>query len=241
MRRSRVGRLLRSLVWPICMSVAHGAPSQPRPTLITIEGTIGSGKSTVMRALREAFSEAGVAFVEEPVDKWTTGGSVNVLDAMYTGKISQPAFQLMALATRVGPVSRMLRESRVVIAERSIWSDRVVFAELGLTEPATRTAYELAHDALRDALPADLEEKFFLLDVPVPVALTRIAERGRPEEIGIDADYLQKLEDGHERLARLRARDLVRVDASGPSDVVSRMVVTEVAKVLDAGEGECAD
>ena len=223
------------------LQICTGQPSPPpppRPTLITIEGTIGAGKSTVMRALRDTYrGDHKVAFVDEPVDKWIGGSDgVNLLDAMYQGELAQPAFQLMALATRVGPTVRALRSSPVVIAERSMWSDQMVFAERGLIEPATRAAYNLGHAALREAFPADLREILVLLDVPIEVALQRIAERGRPEEAGIDAKYLQQLEEGHERLATLRAADLIRVDASESSDSVVRKVVDEVRRLLDADE-----
>lgn len=141
----------------------------------------------------------------------------------------------MALASRVGPVVRALRQSPVVIAERSMWSDRVVFAEMGLKEEAARAAYELAHDALREALPPHLSECLLLLDIPMETALTRIAERGRPEERGIDEGYLQQIADGHERLVGLcsnPSRELIRVDARSSSDVVIEEVCRIVSQQL---------
>ena len=213
------------------------AATRQSPLVITIEGTIGAGKSTVMQALQKIYAtDESVSFVEEPVEKWIAGGPVNLLDAMYTGALAQPTFQLMALSTRVGPVVRALRGSSVVIGERSIWSDRHVFAEIGLVEPATRAAYELAHAALVEALPADLHEVLVLLDVPIDVAMGRIAKRGRPEEASIDAAYLQRLEEGHERLAAACARDarreLLRVDACPASERVVEAVCREVARAI---------
>ena len=190
-----------------------------RSLLISIEGTIGVGKSTVLKALRDAYSaDEDVQFVDEPVDQWIAGGRINLLDSMYQGSLSQPTFQLMALSTRIGPVIRALRSARVVIGERSIWSDRYVFAERGLRDPATRAAYELSHDALQQALPAGLTEVLVLLEVPVEVALQRIAHRGRSEEQSVDAAYLRELEAGHERLAAAcectvgRPRALLRIE-----------------------------
>lgn len=73
------------------------------PLLITIEGTIGAGKSTVMRALREQYAgNAAVTFVDEPVDAWIgarteTGDSVNLLDAMYRGEVRTAYWTHIAL------------------------------------------------------------------------------------------------------------------------------------------------
>lgn len=209
--------------------------------LITIEGTIGAGKSTVLRALREDYAaDEEVMFVDEPVDQWIAGGDgrINLLDSMYRGSLAQPTFQLMALATRIGPVVKALRSASVVICERSIWSDKHVFAELGLRDPVTRAAYELSHAALHQSFPAGLKEVLVLLDVPVTVAIERIVHRGRPEEQGVDAAYLRQLEAGHARLeASCRCegsqRVLMRIDAKGSTDAVVAEVRRRVADAIE--------
>jgi len=217
------------------MSVATAAnPPTPPRLLITIEGTIGAGKSTVMRALYEDYSasEGPVQFVDEPVESWINA-PVNLLEAMYTGQLAHPAFQLMALATRAGPVVAALRSSRVVISERSVWSDKTVFAEIGLKDPATRAAYDLAHSSLREAMPSHLRELLILLDVPIETAVARIAQRGRPEEASIDRAYLQLLEEGHSRLAALPGVEIVRIDASKSIDDVVAAVRAVIAREVD--------
>ena len=232
-------------------AIATAIPSQQ--LFISIEGNIGAGKSTVMRALHADYvSSQEVAFVDEPVDRWiaaqtSEGTRVNLLEAMYSGEISNPTFQLMALATRVGPVIAALRSNRVVIAERSIWSDKTVFAENGHKDAATRAAYELAHASLSAALPSNLRSVLILLDVPIETALKRITQRGRPEEKSIDGAYLKLLEEGHARLAKLpmSSAHVVRVDATRPIAAVVESVRDIIARELVAASGdetgECPD
>ena len=45
------------------------AATRQSPLVITIEGTIGAGKSTVMQALQKIYAtDESVSFVEEPVE-----------------------------------------------------------------------------------------------------------------------------------------------------------------------------
>ena len=95
------------------------------PLLISIEGNIGIGKSTLMKQLkaRLAYDDA-VVFVDEPVELWESYG---LLAAMYSGAISRTAFQLMVLNTRAAWLAKALARPgvSVVVCERSIWSDKV--------------------------------------------------------------------------------------------------------------------
>ena len=45
------------------------------PLIISVEGNIGSGKSTYVEILKQSFttiSNRPVVFLQEPVDEWTT-------------------------------------------------------------------------------------------------------------------------------------------------------------------------
>ena len=53
-----------------------GSAYSKRPTLISIQGNIGSGKSTLVQILKERggdiFNGKRVCFLPEPVDQWVT-------------------------------------------------------------------------------------------------------------------------------------------------------------------------
>ena len=42
------------------------------PIILSIEGNIGSGKSTILRFLEENNYDRDIIFLKEPVDRWNT-------------------------------------------------------------------------------------------------------------------------------------------------------------------------
>ena len=85
--------------------------------LFSIEGNIGSGKSTLIRALKKEFktiSDMQVIFVDEPVAQWETIQSEdgkNMIELFYgnTARYSF-AFQMMAYISRLA----LLQEAMIV-------------------------------------------------------------------------------------------------------------------------------
>ena len=141
------------------------------PFVLSLEGNIGAGKSTVLAALRQRFaSHPNVVFVAEPVAEWERAG---LLAAMYSGALSHVAFQMTAMATRYSDLSRALATPGVslLVAERSLASDRRIFAQTHL-RGIEATAYETAADALAAALPP-ARHATVLIDVPVACSTTR--------------------------------------------------------------------
>ena len=136
------------------------------PFVLSLEGNIGAGKSTVLAALRQRFaSHPNVVFVAEPVAEWEQAG---LLAAMYSGALSHVAFQMTAMATRYSDLSRALATPGVslLVAERSLASDRRIFAQTHL-RGIEATAYETAADALTvphgfRTLRYDADDGFFL-------------------------------------------------------------------------------
>jgi deoxyadenosine/deoxycytidine kinase len=71
-------------------------------TLISIEGNIGAGKSTLIETLKTKFSN--VVFVDEPVDEWSTvtdKDGTTVLEKYYADQKRYAfAFQMMVRVSR---------------------------------------------------------------------------------------------------------------------------------------------
>ena len=164
-------------------------------TLVNLEGNIGAGKSTLLRVLKAAYGGcSAVRFVDEPVAQWERAG---LLAALYAGKMSPAAFQLTAMVTRAAALKEALADpfAKIVISERSLASDRAVFAATQLSG-ADRDAYDLAHATIE--LPAVAATATVLLDCPVEELTRRVARRRRDGENHVSAEYLQMLEAAHE-------------------------------------------
>jgi deoxyguanosine kinase len=105
-----------------------------RPQFISIEGNIGSGKSTVLKIIRENFPD--LVILDEPLSDWQNVGQnkdVNLLEIYY----KEPqrwgfTFQIYAFMSRLKKWTEYssYEGDGVRISERSLLSDRFVFAAI---------------------------------------------------------------------------------------------------------------
>lgn len=184
------------------------SPSQAQiPFIISLDGNIGAGKSTLLEALRTLMPE--ITVVQEPVADWVTlknDDGVNLLELFYrdTSRWCY-TFQNCAILTRLIDTQRILSEWKpqegklpVFVTERSVLTDRYVFAEM------------LHREGKMDALEWSLYMKWFThyaANLPVKglIHLTTSAEtskerihvRGRSGEERIPLEYLNQLDDQH--------------------------------------------
>ena len=104
--------------------------------IISIEGNIGSGKSTYMNYLKNKFkNDNSVHFLREPIDIWnsiTDENNKTLLELFYENQEKYSSnFQTMALITRYELLDEVLDKNyKVIITERCIETDRNVFAKM---------------------------------------------------------------------------------------------------------------
>lgn len=193
--------------------------------VVIIEGPIAAGKTTVLDHIEDC-NLPGVLVVREPVDDWQ---GASMLQAMYDGSLPMCTFQLTALATRVAALHKALTAEPppvMVVAERSVYSDRLfAIANLDRTSVAA-DAYNVAWNALVPLLPAHTVFHI-MLQCPVPTLLKRMAARGRREEALITAEYMDTINALHEGWA-VSAPDCNVVDASRCAVAVAASVAAIV-------------
>ena len=167
--------------------------------VVFIEGNIGAGKTSLLKALGAHFGDR-VCIVEEPVHVWEDSG---LLAECYDGTVSRATFQHVALATKTAALAEALRETpedKLIIAERSPFSDAGVFAKAFLDEEVEQRAYKVAHDAAMRTL-GSFECGFVFLECASTATLAeRIRQRNRNGEASIDATLLAQLETLHTEL-----------------------------------------
>ena len=104
--------------------------------IISIEGNIGSGKSTYMNYLKNIYNnDEKVHFLREPIDIWnsiTDENNRTLLELFYENQEEYSSkFQTMALITRFELLEEALeKDYKVIITERCIETDRNVFAKM---------------------------------------------------------------------------------------------------------------
>lgn len=192
--------------------MAKEGVEDPPLRIISIEGGIGVGKSTVVNALRAARPD--LLYIDEPVDAWEEAG---LLDAMYKGTIQPGTFQIAALSTRMAPLLKAVREGhRTIVTERCPWSDFEVFTKANLAVGSIElTAYKMAYDALMTAMPTQVYLYNIYLTADVDTLITRMETRARDAERTESDDaktsrraYLDRLQEHHDEFFGLDANTL---------------------------------
>jgi len=110
--------------------------------IFSIEGNIGSGKSTLVGKLRDNYKDVtncfskNIIFMEEPVDIWVTikdSAGENMIEKFYKDQTKYGfSFQMMAYISRLSMLKKCIKENpdSIIICERSINTDKNVFAKM---------------------------------------------------------------------------------------------------------------
>ncbi|KAM7078353.1 deoxyguanosine kinase, mitochondrial isoform 2-T2 [Molossus nigricans] len=178
------------------------------------------GKSTFVKLLTKSYPEWHVA--TEPVATWQnvqaagtqkaciTPNPGNLLDLMYRDPARWSfTFQtfsfLSRLKVQLEPIpEKALRANKAVqIFERSVYSDRYIFAktlfENGSLSDVEWHIYQDWHSFLLQEFASRLQlHGFIYLQATPQVCLKRLHQRGREEERGIELAYLEQLHSQHE-------------------------------------------
>ena len=163
-----------------------------------IEGNIGVGKSTLVSAL----SDRGLATLQEPVDSWsanTNKNGNNILQEFYTDpKRWAYTFQSIAFRTRVMGMDALPSDC---IVERSVYTDRMVFAEAardsGNIDDIEWVDYTGWFDFVMNKLGNRPTGIIYLRGSP-ETCMKQIEQRGRKGEENISMDYLRLLHKKHD-------------------------------------------
>lgn len=212
--------------------------------LMSIEGGIGVGKSTVMAVVKHALKgRTDVEFVDEPVQLWEEAG---LLRDMYSGALNAGTFQHCALMSRMAHLLRAASNPnvRLLVTERSHVSDREVFARQTLS-PAELRAYELTYAELAKTLPRELAIGFVHLTCSPEQQIERVRLRNRTSETSegakVDIAYLHALEERHAAFLNAPGTLKRTVDASESRGRVADAALAAVREVMqELGVGEPA-
>jgi deoxyadenosine/deoxycytidine kinase len=192
------------------------------PILVSLEGNIGSGKSTILAAISKrmdaAIDGARVTVLQEPVDRWSSTG---MLQAYYNDpKRNGFAFQMFVMLSRVEQWQKLRSKgggvaAAAVLSERCIASDFELFGQpmrnAGIIDDVQWTTYSAWTEHIRSNCDGAEAAAVIYLRVSPEVSIRRITTRGRPGEEAIDGAYIEMLHAAHEQwIARLQ-RDGARI------------------------------
>jgi deoxyadenosine/deoxycytidine kinase len=218
------------------------------PIVFSVEGNIGAGKSTLLAALRTAMPD--VEFVEEPVGAWMTlknAEGKSLLELFYEDKRRWAyTFQNCAILTRLRAIKSALASTkkRVIVTERSVLTDRYVFAEMLRSSGDIDELEWQLYLQWFDTFAADLPVRGIIyLTTGVGTSAGRIVTRGREGEEHIPLDYLAALDDQHRHWITSTSLPVLKI--STEADVAVDDNVTAIKKfvaglVSSTPSGACA-
>ena len=165
-----------------------------------VEGNIGSGKSTFLKKLSTEFK-----VVQEPVDEWSkmrNANGKNILEEFYEDpRRNAYLFQSIAFRSRVKNITD-LKDADNVIVERSIYTDRMVFAEVckedGNINEIEWNDYTEWFDFVVKYIGFKPKGFIYLRTIPEK-SHERITKRKRSGESNISLEYLKKLHQRHDK------------------------------------------
>jgi deoxyadenosine/deoxycytidine kinase len=196
---------------------------EPKPVLISLEGSIGSGKSTLINTLKQR--NPHWHFIDEPVSTWQAlknESGEDLLQVFYKDiRRYSYTFQNAALLTRAINIQRKIAEWKtaaesnpelashnVFVTERCLETDFHVFAQMlkddGMIDLMEWDLYKLWYDYIKQ-LSSPLTGIVYV-HTPPEICAERIKIRGRIGEDSISMEYLQNLHKyqknwlGHEQI-----------------------------------------
>lgn len=233
----------------------------PQIVIVTLDGCIASGKSTLVKRLRERLAYP-VVVAKEPVEEWERSG---LLSEMYeaialkdeSGQLPPDGmpgmFQVYAFSTRLGEFAQRYREASamdaevvVLLSERSVYSDRAIFKHMlkdgGYITDVQSRVYDGCFEAWENACERCRPDVSVWLDTPPMECLRRQHERGR---VGEDAlfekqdtkaiKYARQLQERHVDVfgnGKFEGAEVIKLNGHTPFDIQEEEA-DKMAKQLD--------
>lgn len=198
--------------------------------IVSVEGNIAAGKSRLLTELQEVAHDRGIRiiYVHEPVSEWGTirnKDDTDILTLFYNDQHKYAfSFQMMAYISRLVSIKKAVETVRpdedcIIICERSVWTDRYVFAKMlydeGKIEEVNFNIYLRWFDEFINDYPISA-----IIYIPTPPELCaeRVKLRNRPGE-DIPIEYLQRCHNYHVEWLRTSTCKMLTIDPHFTPDI----------------------
>jgi deoxyadenosine/deoxycytidine kinase len=178
------------------------------PIIVSIDGNIGAGKTTLFRELQSRFSNLhNFVFLDEPVSIWENicdDNGVSLLELFYKDSQSWAfSFQIAAYISRLALLKEACDKNptAIIITERSLNTDRHVFAKMMYDQNKINKIDYQIYLKWFDTFAKDYPvQKVIYVKTDPENCYSRIKVRAREGESVIPLDYLKMCHSYHEEM-----------------------------------------
>ena len=189
-----------------CRCFVDGCRYCDKPIIVSVDGNIGSGKSTNVHDLKKFYAEKGrtdILFIQEPVDTWNSvvdkDGTPILVNYYKDNKRFAFRLQMLAYISRLKLLRDAIKQGyKYIITERCVSTDRNVFSKMLYDKG------DIEHD---EYIIYNKWFEEFITDVPIAaivyikaspdVCLERVNIRAREGE-NIPIEYLEECSKYHD-------------------------------------------
>jgi len=212
--------------------------------IVSIEGNIGSGKSTLLKELKKCSDlNNKFVFVQEPVDEWNNikdSSGETIIQKFYANQEAYAfSFQILAYITRLRKILDAIEKNpdAVIISERSLETDRYVFAQMLYDEGKIREIdwiiYNYWFNSFLDKIKTNL---IIYIKTSPDNCHKRITKRNRSGEV-IPIEYLENCDNYHNKW--LKDSTIEVITLNGNTDINTRDYHTLLKNAMNIIETEC--
>lgn len=208
-------------------------------TIISIEGNIGSGKSTILSLLKKKVNDNNIKnqkiiFLKEPVDEWskiTDENGITMLESFYSNPNEYGfSFQMMAYISRLKILKEIYENNTntIIITERCLFTDRYIFAQMLYDNNNIKLinfkVYVNWFDTFVNMYPI---HKYIYVKTDPNICYDRINKRSRLGENNISLEYLTNCDAYHESMLNIMHKDVPKLVIDGNKDNSDLNIVNE--------------
>lgn len=207
--------------------------------IISIEGNIGSGKSTILKELKDHFKDVeNIIFLQEPVSEWDTikdSSGKTILSKFYEDQKKYSfAFQIMAYISRLALLKKAIEENPngIIITERCLDTDRYVFAKMlydsGKIEDVEYQIYLKWFDHF---INIGGIHKVIYLKADSNICYYRINKRNRNGESNIELSYLENCEKYHNEMINNINNPYLIINGNEDTDINKNIIFDWISMI----------
>lgn len=198
---------------------------------ISIEGSIGAGKSTLIGKIKER----GIIILDEPVDKWREYkiGDDNILSLFYKDPHRWAyTFQTIVFKSRImnrpsDKIGGNDARSDLIISERCPLTDNHIFAKAchanGFMSDMEFDLYNEWSNFMINSFNVTPDKIIYIQSTP-EVCLQRINKRNRPEESTISLEYLTQIHNLHEEWLKTTDIPILFIDNDNWESQIEKII-----------------